>query len=155
MKTIDIELIFSRWYTGNMHSQNLCGYREISHTADWELEIWAPDLGTLLEQAARGMYHLAEARLAKDERLTRWFELPIHEPEILLVDFLTELMFFTETEGLGFDEYELQLEGNILFAQVTGATLESLSKEIKAITFHNLNIRASARGLEVNIVFDV
>ena len=35
------------------------GYREIEHTADWELKVWAPDLRGLLEQAARGMYALS------------------------------------------------------------------------------------------------
>ena len=40
------------------------GFREHAHTADWELEVWAPDLPTLLEQAARGMYAISGVQLA-------------------------------------------------------------------------------------------
>lgn len=138
-----------------MQPQSLSGYRELSHTADWELEIWAPDIGALLEQAARGMYHLCEAKLYLHPRLTHRIELIIIEPEILLIDFLTELIFLTESEGLAFDEFNLKFEGDHFIADVTGAKLESLSKEIKAVTYHNINIRETGGELKANIVFDV
>ena len=34
------------------------GHREVEHTADLELEVWAPDMPALIEEAARGMYGL-------------------------------------------------------------------------------------------------
>ena len=138
-----------------MQPKSLSGYREVPHTADWELEIWAPDIGTLLEQAARGMYHLCEAKMYSHPRLTRRIELIIIEPEILLIDFLTELIYLTESEGLAFDEFNLKFEGDHFIADVTGAKLESLSKEIKAVTYHNINIIDTDRELKANIVFDV
>jgi SHS2 domain-containing protein len=138
-----------------MHPKSHFGFREIAHTADWELEVWAPDLGTLLVQAAHGMYHLADAQLLSHPRLTRKIEFSFQEPETLLIDFLSELIFLTESEGLAFDEYELQFEGDHLIALVSGADIKSLSKEIKAATYHNLKIRESERGLIANIVFDV
>ena len=138
-----------------MQPQSLSGYREVPHTADWELEIWAPDIGALLEQAARGMYHLCGAKMYSHPRLTHRIELIIIEPEIMLIDFLTELIYLTESEGLAFDEFNLKFEGNRLIADVTGAKLESLSKEIKAVTYHNINIIETDRELKANIVFDV
>jgi SHS2 domain-containing protein len=36
-----------------------------------------------------------------------------------------------------------------------GAALVSMSKAIKAVTYHNLQIRKTERGVEVEIVFDV
>ena len=36
-----------------------------------------------------------------------------------------------------------------------GGAVRSMEKEIKAVTFHNLEIRETGRGLEVEIVFDV
>lgn len=138
-----------------MQPQSLSGYRELPHTADWELEIWAPDIGALFEQAARGMYHLCQAKLYSHPRLTHRIELIIIEPEILLIDFLTELIFLTESEGLAFDEFNLKFEGDRFIADVTGAKLESLSKEIKAVTYHNIKIRETRSELKANIVFDV
>ena len=138
-----------------MQPQSPSGYREIPHTADWELEVWAPDLTTLLEQAAHGMYHLCEARLVSQPRITRRIELTFNELETLLVDFLSELLFLTESEGLAFDEFNLQIANNRLNADITGADLKSLAKEIKAVTYHNINIRDTGSEMKANIVFDV
>jgi len=38
---------------------------------------------------------------------------------------------------------------------MSGAPVGSPGKDIKAVTYHNLAIRKTERGLEVNIVFDV
>jgi SHS2 domain-containing protein len=138
-----------------MQAQSHSGYRELPHTADWEIEVWAPDLATLLVEAARGMYHLSEARLVSQPRITRRIELTITEQETLLVDFLTELLFHTETEQLGFDEFTLQIDNSQLIADVRGAKLESLSREVKAVTYHNIDIRDTGHGLIANVVFDV
>ncbi len=138
-----------------MHPKSRVGFREIAHTADWELEVWATDLCSLLVQAAQGMYHLAEAKLSSHPRHTRKITLLFHEPETLLIDFLTELIFLTESEGLAFDQYDLHLEGDQFTAFISGAKLESISKDIKAATYHYLKIREVESGLVANIIFDV
>jgi SHS2 domain-containing protein len=131
------------------------GFREIEHTADWQLEVWAPDLPGLLEQAARGMYSLAGARLEQGSRCIRLLEITAEDAETLLVRFLSELLYLQERENLGFDEFEFDLRENSLVVNLSGARLASWGKEIKAVTYHNLKVRASPRGLDVNIVFDV
>lgn len=134
---------------------NNAGYREIEHTADWELEVWAPDFPSLLEQAAMGMYSLAGTRLAPGPRTTRMLSLAGMDDESTLVSFLNELVWLGESEGLGFDQFEISRVGDRISAHLSGAAIESQSKEIKAVTYHKLLIRKSHRGLEVNIVFDV
>lgn len=131
------------------------GFREQAHTADWELEVWAPDLLSLLEQAARGMYTLMGTSLRPAERFVRDLELPAHDQESLLVDFLTELLYLAEAESLGVVNYHLRMEGDKLLARLECAAVASLTKEIKAVTYHNLAIRQTERGLHTNIVFDV
>lgn len=131
------------------------GFREVEHTADWELEVWAPDLPALLEQAARGMYALTATRLEPGYHLERQIELVAQDRESLLVSFLEELRYLGEVEGLGFDTFHLQVEEDRLSARLEGAPLLSQSKEIKAVTYHKLKVRETAAGLRVNIVFDV
>jgi SHS2 domain-containing protein len=131
------------------------GFREIEHTADWELEVWAPDLPMLLEQAARGMNALCGARLKDGPRSTRSLRFPVHDAESLLVSFLSEILFLGESEKLTFDRFQLALQDDLLIASLEGAPLESLDKEIKAVTYHNLLIRHTSRGMEARIVFDV
>jgi len=136
-------------------TEQLAGFRELEHTADWELEAWAPDLPALLEQSARGMYALAGARLQAGPRIDRRLNLPMRDPESLLVTFLAELLFLGEQDSLAFDVFNLQIEGGLLHASLGGAHLVSIDKEIKAVTYHNLAIQKTPRGLEVKIVFDV
>ena len=138
-----------------MISKPSSGFREIDHTADLELEIWAPDFPSLLECAARGMVALSEITLAKAPRVVREFTLPYTDRETLLVDFLSELLFYAEDQGIAFDSYHLKLSANSLFSSVEGAAIKKQDKEIKAVTYHRLSIRSAARGLEVNLVFDV
>lgn len=131
------------------------GFREIEHTADWELEVWAPDLRLLLEQAARGMAALAGVRLAEEPVQTRRIELEAADAESLLVGFLSELLYLSESENLGFDRFEIELQGLRLHARLQGAPIVRLDKEIKAVTYHRLQIQTTPQGLRVRIVFDV
>lgn len=132
------------------------GYREIEHTADWELEVWAPNFSTLLEQAARGMYTLAGTHLQPGPRLIKQLSLKSLDAESLLVDFLDELLWLGEDEGLAFEQFKISIQNNSsLDAVLVGALIAQQTKEIKAVTYHNLRIIKSLRGLEVRIVFDV
>jgi len=138
-----------------MTNTKTTGFCEIEHTADWALHVWAPDFPGLVRQAALGMYALSKTRLADEPRLTREFEFPVSDRESLIVDFLSELLFFGEEERLGFDEFETELTGPSCKFRVSGAPVAAQSKEIKAVTFHDLKVRKTEIGLEVNIVFDV
>jgi len=131
------------------------GYREVEHTADWELHVWAPNLPKLLTTAAQGMYQLSHTKLVAGSQALREFEISSIDSESLLVDFLSELVFFGENEGIAFDSYQLDFKGGNLKVQASGAPIQDQAKEIKAVTYHDLHIRETERGLEVNIVFDV
>ncbi len=139
------------------------GFREHEHMADWELEVWAPTLPALFEQAARGMYALSGIVLNSFPRKVRQLKLAAVDPESLLVGFLQELLYLEETAALGFDQFDIRIRDLDLSAILTGAPILTISKEIKAVTYHNLKIdvsgrgsdRGSDRGLEVRIVFDV
>ena len=93
----------------------IAGYREIPHTADWELLVWAPDMAALMVQAAQGMYALSGTRLAEGPRSTHQFEIHILDRESLLVDFLSELLFYAEDQELGFDQFEIQFSDAQLY----------------------------------------
>jgi len=133
----------------------LSGYREVAHTADWELEVWAPTLAELLRQAARGMYALSGIQIADRPRLQRQVDLEASDAEGLLVAFLSELLYIGETEGLAFDQIEIEINHLTLHAELSGAPITKTDKEIKAVTYHNLSVRAENNLLRANIVFDV
>ena len=121
-------------------------YRELEHTADWELEVWAPDLPGLLEQAARGMYALAGVELQNGPRHLPGLSIEADDGEGLLVAFLSELLHLGETERLAFTIWRSRSRVNGLRGQVEGAPLVQLAKEIKAVTYHSLRIQEPQTG---------
>jgi SHS2 domain-containing protein len=131
-------------------------FREIDHTADWALEVWAPTLAELFVEAARGMQALAGAVPGEAARTRRAIHLAAGDAESLLVAWLQELLYLTESEGVAFDEFAIHsLSAERLEAEVAGALAQRMDKVIKAVTYHNLAIRADEAGFRVTIVFDV
>jgi SHS2 domain-containing protein len=132
------------------------GFREHAHTADWELEVWAPDLPSLLEQAARGMYSLSGTKLQKEKHQVSKIALQAEDAEGLLVRFLSELLWLEQEKDIGFDGFDIRVDDRYnLRAELRGFAVASIDKEIKAVTYHNLAVEATPQGLRVNIVFDV
>ena len=106
------------------------------------------------------MYALADVRLKDGPPLSHTLSLSAYDNEGLLVAFLAELLFLGSAEHgeggrLGFDRFDISINGNWIGATVIGAPILSLDKEIKAVTYHNLKIRRTAEGFRVNLVFDV
>jgi SHS2 domain-containing protein len=131
------------------------GFEEIPHMADWSIRVWAEDIPALLAEAARGMNALAGAQLTAGPREMRTFAYEAPDEESMLVAFLSELVYAQEHENMGFDKFRIRLEDSSLKVDMEGAPLASLTKAIKAVTFHNLKIIRTVRGSEVEIVFDV
>ena len=130
-------------------------YEELSHTADWALRVWAADLADLFVEAARGMNALTGIKLAAKPRVRRIFSTSGEDTESLLVSFLSELVYYAEQDQLAFDQFEIKVEGRTLKIEMVGSPMASVNKSIKAVTYHNLQIRKTERGVEVEIVFDV
>lgn len=133
------------------------GFEEIEHTADWALRVRGRDLPELLVQAALGMGSLLVAELAAvPVDVERRFALEAIDAESLLVNWLGELAYWAEAESLVFREFDLlELTPTALQAIARGGRVQNLEKHIKAVTYHNLEIVASERGLEATVVFDV
>ncbi len=136
-------------------SSSPAGFREIEHTADWAIEVWAPDLAGLLEQAARGMYALLRLRWQPGPRRSHTIALAAPDPETLLVDFLDELLFILETQGVAFDTFALQATSTRVHGTLHGRPIAGMEKEIKAVTYYNLRVERTATGWRAVVTFDV
>lgn len=130
-------------------------FEELAHTADWALRVRATTLPELFAEAARGMTALTGGKQAPGPRMHRTVTLSAPDHESLLVAFLSELVYTAEQEKLMFDEFQIQVEGERLHVEMSGAPIVSVNKFIKAVTYHNLKIRETEGGFEVEIVFDV
>lgn len=130
-------------------------FEELEHTADTALRIRGADLAGLFAAAAAGMYHLCGLEYGAPVRQRR-LRLSTADPESLLVEWLEELLYQVEVharvEQVGLIEISAD---NRLEAQLAQAPLLRQARQIKAVTFHDLQIHTTANGLETTIVFDV
>lgn len=131
------------------------GYEEMPHQADCAMRVWASSMGELYAEAARAFSALSGAHGAPGTRITREISLQGPDAESLLTAFLTELIFFQEHDALAFDEFYLDQEGLRLSGLIVGSPVLSVARPIKAVTFHQLAIRHTHAGVEVEVVFDV
>jgi SHS2 domain-containing protein len=131
------------------------GFEEISHTADWSVRVWAQDVPSLFAESARAMNALAGTVTGAGPPVKRIFESEGPDGESLLVAFLSELVYYQEQESLTFDTFDIQLRDTHISASMEGTQISSIDKAIKAVTYHNLKIEETARGVEVVIVLDV
>ena len=138
-----------------MQEKSESGFLELAHTADWALKVWGPDLAHLLSEAAHGMYALMEVELSHEQPVAMPFEMKADDGESLLVSFLSELLYLGEDQGLAFDRFELDLQDFKLSGVLHGGLLASQRKEIKAVTYHELEIIYTGSRYEATIVFDV
>lgn len=131
------------------------GFEELPHTADWQMRVWATSLPGLFAEAARGMNALAGIKPSPGARVRREFEAEAADAESLLVAFLSELVWAAEQENLIFDAFEIVLKDSKLKVKMSGGHILSVNKSIKAVTYHNLQIRKTGDGFQVEIVLDV
>jgi len=133
------------------------GFEEIEHTADCALHIFGKNFSTLLTNAALGMTSLMAFELsAIPDDTTRHVELEAMDAEGLLVEWLSELAYWAEMEMLVFHRFELyNVTPNHLQAVIHGGHVSGFKKHIKAVTYHNLEVIETEKGLEATVVFDV
>jgi SHS2 domain-containing protein len=138
-------------------NHDFADFEEIEHTADWALRVRGHDLRELLVNAARGMSRLLVPDLTLiSTDVERRFDLDALDAESLLVEWLSELAYWAEAEMLVFREFDLrQVTPSHLEAVVRGGRAPNLQKQIKAVTYHNLEIITTDNGLETTVVFDV
>ena len=131
------------------------GYEEIELTADLALRVWGEDFFSLLDHSANGMYHLLGVT-STQERPVEWsFRIEKHSKECILLDFLNELLYLCEDKSYAFDDFLYVENKDYLDIIAMGYKFDRIQRSIKAVTFHNIDIRETDLGFETTITFDV
>ncbi len=132
-------------------------FEEVEHTADKALRVFGTNLTELFLNAAEGMTQLMVADVSEiSTEIEKSIELDAIDTESLLVEWLSELAYWAESDMLVFIKFRIQkASATHLQAKIFGGKTSMLEKHIKAVTYHNLKIIRTSQGLEATIVFDV
>ena len=139
------------------------GYRQIDHTADLALEIWAPTEAELLATGARAVVEILTDSAALAGDASRDLELDAVDAEDRLVQWLNEVIVAAIVEGFvltGVDTMELShgADGSArLKASVRGRrdAGQWVITELKSATYHDLALTVTAGRAECRVVIDV
>jgi len=132
------------------------------HTADLGLKIIGDDLADLFRTAANGLFDVIVAnREAVQVAETEPVSLVAESTEDLLVLWLNELIFRSETRHRLYGRFDLQIDdaGRRLEATIGGEPIDRtrhlLDHEVKAVTRHGLNLRCDNGGWVAEVILDI
>jgi SHS2 domain-containing protein len=134
-------------------------FEVIDHTADVGIIAYGADLKQAFANAAKGLFSLITELDDVKEVLHRDAELTATDEESLLVEWLNELIYQFDTEGLIFKRFDVvELDNTRLKARGYGEKIDKarhrLKTGVKAATYHMLKVERSNGG-QVQVLFDI
>lgn len=135
-------------------------YEVFDHTADIGLRLRADDLNSLFAEAGCGLTSLIVEDVATVTPTdTEEFDIAGTETDYLLFDWLNELLYRFETDGRLFSQFDVNITDSGLHATAHGETVDparhQLSHEVKAITYHHLNVEQTPDGWQAELILDI
>jgi SHS2 domain-containing protein len=131
----------------------------LDHTADVGIIAYGADLKQAFANAAKGLFSLITDPGNIEEALHRDIELTAEDREGLLVDWLNELVYYFDTEGILFKRFDIiELNNRHLRARGYGEKADSARHElktgVKGATYHMLKIERN-NGYRLQVLFDI
>lgn len=135
-------------------------FETFDHTADLGLRVKAPDLPELFREAGRGLTSILVDNpadvVAKE---TAEVNLSGTDADYLLFDWLTELLYRFETTGFLASRFDVRLTDEGLSATIAGEPADGdrhqLAHEVKAITYHQLEVTQEGDGWAARLIVDI
>jgi SHS2 domain-containing protein len=129
------------------------------HTADVGIRLHRNTREELFRDAALAMFSIMAPENAFEARLTQKVRVEGDDDEQLMVNWLSELNFLFQTRQFVPVEIFVEMSVNALQATVKGDTVDPqkhiIATEIKAITYHCLEVEKDPNGWKAQILFDI
>ena len=134
-------------------------YKIIEHTADVGIEAHGATLEEAFEEAAKGMFAIITDGSKIESKVERKVEIPFEgDEEILLVDWLNELLYIYDVEGLVFGKFNVKINDKLIgyaYGEKYDRQKHGYGVEIKAVTYHMLEIKRNKKGVTIKVLFDI
>ncbi|APW59036.1 archease [Paludisphaera borealis] len=134
------------------------------HTADLGLRVTASDLDDLFQTAAEGLFDVVTAdRGGIEPRDAEPVAIEAESLELLLIDWLNELIFRSETGHRLYGRFEVAVDAAADRPRLTGtiwgepidADRHILDHEVKAATHHAVVLREGPEGWLAEVIVDI
>ena len=135
-------------------------YRLIDHTADFGLHVFGSDIKTLFENAAHAMFDIIvdtrTVKASRDQRISLkgddWPDLMVNWLRELLYLWTGKALLVEKADIVSISEYRLSA---ITWVEPFESSRHEIQEEIKAVTYHQIDVHEGSTGWESKIIFDV
>ena len=135
-------------------------YRLIEHTADLGILVCGDSPGDLFANAACAVFDLmtdlGQVRLAGERRI----DLEGADWEDLLVNYLREVLYLFNGEGMLLADFIIaDIDPHCVSGSVRGELFDArrhiIKREIKAVTYHGVEVSETGKGWRGKVILDV
>ena len=132
----------------------------IDHVADVGITAYGEDMKQLFANAALALFSLITDVQSVKERLQHRVEINSENRDNLLIEWLNELIYLFDAEHLLFSQFEIEsLNNNQLKATCHGEefdpTRHRIKIDVKAATYHMLEVTQDSKGYKAQVIFDI
>jgi len=132
----------------------------LDHTADIGLIVHGENLKALFENAGEAFFHLITDLRKVKGRIERRVNIGGESLDRLMVDWLSELLYLHDVEHLLFKRFKIDSIGEDgLKAAVKGDLFQEgvhvIKTEVKAVTYHQIEVRQENRGWRAQVILDL
>jgi SHS2 domain-containing protein len=143
---------------GNILNNNMKKYELIEHTAEIGLRAYGKNLAEAFASAAFGMFSIIAELGEVKEAESRRVEVNEDDAENLLFEWLNNLLYYFDVEGLVFKRFDMiEFGEKHLLADCYGekydASRHRLKTGVKSATYHMLEVDREKN--RVQVIFDV
>ncbi len=135
-------------------------YETFDHTADMGIRVFGRTEEEVFANAAYALFdQLTDLRKVGDGA-TQEISVEGADREDLLIRWLGELLFLSQSRGFLFKEFSiLQLDSNCLRAiargEIFNPSRHRFKTEIKAVTYHQVEVTQKNKGWEAKVILDI
>jgi SHS2 domain-containing protein len=135
-------------------------YTLLDHTADLGIMVRGTDLKDLFESAGRALMHLMVRAATPGKTTSMKISVSGEDLADLLIRWLGEILYLFAGENLVVTSIRLDsISSSHLEGSLETATFEpefhEILREIKAVTYHQIQVTEKANGWEAKVIFDV
>jgi len=134
----------------------------LEHVADLRFMAYGKSLNDCFQNSAKAMFSAISDMKSIDEKDMKRIALKAEDLEVLLHDFLSELLFLFETKGLLFKKFHVSIDRNKgyrlkaeLYGEKFNPKKHEIKTEIKAVTYHEMLIERRNKEWVAEVLCDI
>ncbi len=132
-------------------------YEILEHKADLKIRVFGKTKEELFLNSLLAMQDCLKPETKEPEERTKR-EIKIESPDLpaLLVDFLSEVLYLIQTDKETYDDSKfISFSDTALATELFGQKAERFGEDIKAVTYHDLEVKKIDGGWQATILFDI